>query len=209
MKIITKPLIVVIINSLIIAQIRTGPAPVKIAYLGTQITGFEEWISKELSDKMSSIFADINQDQLINSNAFLSNTNLDSFFVNIEDYNLFNDIAVQTEAEYIFAGKINNASPGSDRLMIQGTFYKYNKNSKTIIRHDILKYYNQIDSEIEKIKSDQLNSIPNINKPTSLSKASLFFGVALLVGILLFTFGTAGLDAEATGNNAGSNPTDN
>lgn len=209
MKIITKPLIAVIINSLIIAQIRTGPSQVKIAYLGTQTTGFEERISKELSDKMSSIFDGLSQDQLINSSAFLSNTTLDSFFVNIDNYSLFNDIAIQTKAEYIFAGKINNASPGSDRLMVQGAFYKYNKNSNTIIKYDILKYYNQIDSEIEKIKSDQLNSIPNINKPTSLSKASLFFGVALLVGLLLFTFGSAGLDAEATGNNAGSNPTDN
>ena len=46
--------------------------------------------------------------------------------------------------------------------MIQGTFYKYNKKSDIISKHDILRYYDQFDLEIENIKESQLNSIKNI-----------------------------------------------
>ena len=93
--------------------------------------------------------------------------------------------------------------------MIQGTFYKYNKKSDIISKHDILRYYDQFDLEIEKIKESQLKTIKNINQPASLLKAGLFFGAIAIIGILLFTFSAAGISAEGEGNSSTNPPTDN
>ena len=132
-------------------------------------------------------------------------------FVSYSDINndSFAKLSDEIDADYFFAGKIENPTTNSSRVMIQGTFYKYNKRSDIISKHDILRYYDQFDLEIEKIKESQLNTIKNINQPASLLKAGLFFGAIAILGILLFTFSAAGISAEGEGNSSTNPPTDN
>ena len=208
MNILYKLLIFILINALVSGQIRTGPAPVKIGYIGTNITGYDDWLAEELEKKILEIFSDLSQEQYINSQYFNDKFDLNTFYSDINN-DSFARLSEEINADYFFAGKISNPSTQSSRIMIQGTFYKYNKKSDIISKHDILSYYDQFDLEIEKIKESQLNTIKNINQPASLVKASLFFGAIAIIGILLFTFGVAGISAEGEGNSSTNPPTDN
>ena len=51
MNILYKLLVFILINALVLGQIRTGPAPVKIGYVGTDIAGYDDWLAGELEQK--------------------------------------------------------------------------------------------------------------------------------------------------------------
>ena len=208
MNILYKLLIFILINALISGQIRTGPSPVKIGYVGTNIAGYDNWLAEELEEKLLEIFSSLSQEQYINSQYFNDKTDVNAFYSDINN-DSFAKLSEGIDADYFFAGKINNPTTSSGRIMIQGTFYKYNKKSDIISKHDILRYYDQFDLEIEKIKESQLNTIKNINQPASLLKAGLLFGAIAIIGILLFTFSAAGISAEGEGNSSTNSPTDN
>ena len=59
MNIIYKLFVFILINALVLGQIRTGPAPVKIGYIGTKITGYDDWLAEELEQKLLEIFSDL------------------------------------------------------------------------------------------------------------------------------------------------------
>ena len=208
MNILYKLLVFILINALVLGQIRTGPAPVKIGYVGTDITGYDDWLAQELEQKLLEIFSDLSQEQYIDTQYFNEKIDVNAFYSDINN-DSFAKLSDEIDADYFFAGKIENPTTSSGRIMIQGTFYKYNKKSDIISKHDILRYYDQFDLEIEKIKESQLNTIKNINQPASLLKAGLFFGAIAIIGILLFTFSAAGISAEGEGNSSTNPPTDN
>ena len=52
MNILYKLLVFILINALVLGQIRTGPAPVKIGYVGTDIAGYDDWLAEELKEKL-------------------------------------------------------------------------------------------------------------------------------------------------------------
>ena len=208
MNIIYKLFVFILINALVLGQIRTGPSPVKIGYIGTDITGYDDWLAEELEEKLLEIFSDLSQEQYIDTQYFSEKVDIDAFFSEINN-DSFSKLSDEIDADYFFAGKIDNPASNSSRIMIQGTFYKYNKKSDIILKHDILRYYDQFDLEIENIKESQLNTIKNINQPASLLKAGLFFGAIAIIGILLFTFSAAGISAEGEGNSSTNPPTDN
>ena len=208
MNILYKLLVFILINALVLGQIRTGPAPVKIGYVGTDINGYDDWLAKELEKKLLEIFSGLSQEQYIDTQSFDEKVDVNAFYSDINN-NTFAKLSEEIDADYFFAGKIDNPTTSSGRIMIQGTFYKYNKKSDIISKHDILRYYDQFDLEIENIKESQLNTIKNINQPASLLKAGLFFGAIAILGILLFTFSAAGISAEGEGNSSTNPPTDN
>ena len=180
----------------------------KIGYVGTDITGYDDWLAEELEQKLLEIFSDLSQEQYIDTQYFNEKIDVNAFYSDINN-DSFAKLSDEIDADYFFAGKIENPTTNSSRVMIQGTFYKYNKKSDIISKHDILRYYDQFDLEIEKIKESQLNTIKNINQPASLLKAGLFFGAIAIIGILLFTFSAAGISAEGEGNSSTNPPTDN
>ena len=208
MNILYKLLVFILINALVLGQIRTGPAPVKIGYVGTDIAGYDDWLTEELKEKLLEIFSDLSQEQYIGTQYFNNKIDVNAFYSDINN-DSFAKLSDEIDADYFFAGKIENPTTNSSRVMIQGTFYKYNKKSDIISKHDILRYYDQFDLEIENIKESQLNTIKNINQPASLLKAGLFFGAIAIIGILLFTFSAAGISAEGEGNSSTNPPTDN
>ena len=57
MKILIKPLAVILVSTLLFGQIKTSQTTVKIAYSGVQIENGDPWGEEELSKKMQTIFA--------------------------------------------------------------------------------------------------------------------------------------------------------
>ena len=55
MNILNKLLVFILINALVLGQIRTGPAPVKIGYVGTETTGYDDWLTIELEENLLEI----------------------------------------------------------------------------------------------------------------------------------------------------------
>ena len=72
MNILYKLLVFILINALVLGQIRTGPAPVKIGYVGTDITGYDDWLAEELEEKLLEILI---REIILNGQIFNSNNN--------------------------------------------------------------------------------------------------------------------------------------
>ena len=65
MKIIIKPLAVILASTLLMAQIKTSQTTVKIAYAGVQIENVEPWVEEELSKELQTIFEGVNPEQFL------------------------------------------------------------------------------------------------------------------------------------------------
>ena len=65
MKILIKPLAVILVSTLLFGQIKTSQTTVKIAYAGVQIENVDPWVEEELSKKMQTIFEGVNPEQFL------------------------------------------------------------------------------------------------------------------------------------------------
>ena len=64
MKVIIRPIAILVIHSLIMAQLTTGQ-PATVAFAGVKVENVEPWVEKEFQEKMKRIFEDIDSELLI------------------------------------------------------------------------------------------------------------------------------------------------
>ena len=118
MNILYKLLVFILINALVLGQIRTGPAPVKIGYVGTDITGYDDWLAEELEQKLLEIFSDLSQEQYIDTQYFNEKIDVNAFYSDINN-DSFAKLSDEIDADYFFAGKIDNPTPNRKRFAKQ------------------------------------------------------------------------------------------
>ena len=56
MKLLIKPLALILTNCLLLAQAEIDPSTIKVAYAGIKVDNVEPWVEAELQKKLSSIF---------------------------------------------------------------------------------------------------------------------------------------------------------
>ena len=210
MKILLKPIAIILSNCLLVAQIKTGPDIVKVAYIGLQVENVDSWVKTELETKLNLIFNGLDPEQLIKPNEVnkLAKEEVESLFLDIND-NSFQKIADKTGAQYIFAGKFKNVSPDESRIMIQGDFYRYNAELKTSFRYEVLKYYERMNDEAKVIQQQMVDSIPYTPKPASLRQVFLVFGGIILIGLVFMTLSGTNVWQDGESGDGGTKPTEN
>jgi len=206
MKMIIKPLLIILASSLLFGQEKSNKPASKIAYAGVKIENVEPWVKKELSRKMESIFNGLNKDVFIPLETVetLAQSEIQELFVEVTDSNL-QKVADKTDSKYVFVGIFNNVSPDDRRIMIQGNFYRYNSELKSKFRYEVLKYYERMNDEVLVIKKQLVDSIPAATTPPSLRNMIIVFGTVLIVGIFFMTL--TGTSIFAEGGNSGGLPT--
>ena len=213
MKILIKPIAIILINTILLAQakiVSSSGKPVKVAYAGIKIENMESWAEAELQNKFKSIFSGLNPSQVILSEEVnkIAKAQVDSLFLDMIDIKSFQSLAEKTGAQYVFVGKFKNVSPDESRIMVQGDFYRYNAALKSSFRYEVLKYYERMNDETEVIKKQLVDSIPNAAKPASARQLLIVFGVILLAGFLFMSLTGTDVWAEGDGQ-GGEQPTEN
>ncbi len=205
MKVIIRPIAILVAHSLIMAQLTTGQ-PATVAFAGVKVENVEPWVEKEFQEKMKRIFEDIDSELLILPETVqsMAGSQVDSLFSDISDPS-FRRVADQLEAKYVFAGKFKNVSPDNQRIMIQGDFYRYNAQLNTSFRYEVLKYYERMNDETKVIKTQLVDSLPAVSKPASFKQIAMVFGTVILVGILFMSITGTKVWGESTGG-GGSGP---
>ena len=56
MKKVIKPFAIILSNCLLMAQVKTVPNQVKVAYIGIQVENVESWVKSELETKLNANF---------------------------------------------------------------------------------------------------------------------------------------------------------
>ncbi|MEA1880993.1 MAG: hypothetical protein U9N31_01110 [Candidatus Marinimicrobia bacterium] len=212
MKILLKPIAVILANTILLAQakvVNSADKQAKIAYAGIQVENMEPWAEAELKIKLKSIFNEVIPAQIIHAEDVysLAKVQVDSLFMDLNDARL-QRVADQTGAQYVFAGKFKNVSPDESRIMIQGDFYRYNAQLKSSYRYEVLKYYERMGNEATVIQNQMVDSIPSAANPASLKQVAMVFGTILLIGILFMSLTGTNIWAEGNGN-GGQPPTEN
>lgn len=208
MKIFIKPLVLILVNTILLAQVgnvgRTNKT-LKVAYAGIQVVNVEPWAEQELNKIMDAIFIELNPSQLILIDEVqrLAAPQVDSLFLDMTDVR-FQQVAEKTGAIYIFAGKFKNVSPDESRIMIQGDFYRYNANLKSSYRYEILKYYERMNTEAAVIQKQLVDSIPSVTNPPTIKQVVYVFGGIILLGFLLMSL--TGMNVWSEGGNGGNGP---
>jgi len=210
MKKVIKPFAIILSNCLLLAQIKTGPDIVKVAYIGLQVENVDSWVKTEFETKLNVIFNGLDPEQLIKPNEVnkLAKEEVESLFLDIND-NSFQKIADKTGAQYIFAGKFKNVSPDESRIMIQGDFYRYNAQLKTSFRYEVLKYYERMNDEAKVIQQQMVDSIPYTPKPASLRQVSLVFGGIILICLIFMTLSGTNVWQDGESGGGDTKPTEN
>ena len=206
MKMIIKPLLIILASSLLFGQEKSNKPASKIAYAGIKIENVEPWVKKELSRKMESIFNGLNKDVFIPLETVetLAQSEVQELFVEVTDSSL-QKVADKTDSKYVFVGIFNNVSPDDRRIMIQGNFYRYNSQLKSKFRYEVLKYYERMNDEALVIKKQLVDSIPATSTPPTLRNMVIVFGTVLLLGIFFMTL--TGTSVFAEGGDSGGLPT--
>ena len=201
MKILLKPLAVILVSTLLFGQIKTSQTTVKIAYAGVQIENVDPWVEEELSKKMQTIFEGVNPEQFLPLNKVqdLAQSEINELFSAISDSN-FQKVADKAGAKYVFAGKFKNVSPDERRIMVQGEFYRYNAEVKSKFRYEVLKYYERMGDEATIIKKQLVDSIPATANPATFRQVGLLFGLVLLMGLFFMTLSGTSVGGEAGGD---------
>ncbi len=209
MKKVIKPFAIILSNCLLMAQVKTVPDQVKVAYIGIQVENVESWVKSELETKLNAIFNGLDPEKLIKSDEVnkLAKEEIETLFIEINDQN-FQKIADKTGARYIFAGKFKNVSPDESRIMIQGDFYRYNAQLKSSYRYEVLKYYERMGSEATVIQHQLVDTIPSTANPPSFKQVAMVFGAILLVGVLFMSLTGTNIWSEGSGGNM-PQPTEN
>ena len=209
MKKVIKPFAIILSNCLLMAQVKTVPNQVKVAYIGIQVENVESWVKSELETKLNAIFNGLDPEKLIKSDEVnkLAKEEIETLFIEINDQN-FQKIADKTGARYIFAGKFKNVSPDESRIMIQGDFYRYNAQLKSSYRYEVLKYYERMGSEATVIQHQLVDTIPSTANPPSFKQVAMVFGAILLVGVLFMSLTGTAVWSEGDGGNVPP-PTEN
>ncbi|MBC8345315.1 MAG: hypothetical protein ISR82_01650 [Candidatus Marinimicrobia bacterium] len=208
MKIFIKPLVLILVNTILLAQVgnvgRTNKT-LKVAYAGIQVVNVEPWAEQELNKIMDAIFIELNPSQLILIDEVqrLAAPQVDSLFLDMTDVR-FQQVAEKTGAIYIFAGKFKNVSPDESRIMIQGDFYRYNANLKSSYRYEVLKYYERMNTEAAVIQKQLVDSIPSVTNPPTIKQVVYVFGGIILLGFLLMSL--TGMNVWSEGGNGGNGP---
>ena len=213
MKILIKPIAIILINTILLAQakiVSSSGKPVKVAYAGIKIENMESWAEAELQNKFKSIFSGLNSSQVILSEEVnkIAKAQVDSLFLDMIDIKSFQNLAEKTGAQYVFVGEFKNVSPDESRIMVQGNFYRYNAALKSSFRYEVLKYYERMNDETAVIKKQLVDSIPNAAKPASARQLLIVFGVILLAGFLFMSLTGTDVWAEG-GGQGGPQPTEN
>jgi len=210
MKIIIKPLAIILTSTLLLCQIKTGQSTTKIAYAGIQIDNVEPWVKEDLIKKMGSIFEGINPDQFISTQTVQNSaqSELNQLFMEFSDSS-FQKIADKTGAKYVFAGKFKNVSPDDRRIMIQGEFYRYNAELKSKFRYEVLKYYERMNDEATIIKKQLVDSIPATASPATFKQVGILFGLILVIGLLFMSMAGTSVWGEGSGASGLPSPTEN
>ncbi len=213
MKILIKPIAIILINTILLAQakiVSSSGKPIKVAYAGIKIENMESWAEAELQNKFKSIFSGLNPSQVILNEEVnkIAKAQVDSLFLDMIDIKSFQSLAEKTGAQYVFVGKFKNVSPDESRIMVQGDFYRYNAALKSSFRYEVLKYYERMNDETEVIKKQLVDSIPNAAKPASARQLLIVFGVILLAGFLFMSLTGTDVWAEGDGQ-GGEQPTEN
>ena len=213
MKILIKPIAIILINTILLAQakiVSTSGKPIKVAYAGVKIENMESWAEAELQNKFKSIFNGLNPSQVILSEEVnkIAKAQSDSLFLDMIDIKSFQNLAEKTGAQYVFVGKFKNVSPDESRIMVQGDFYRYNAALKSSFRYEVLKYYERMNDETAVIKKQLVDSIPNAAKPASARQLLIVFSVILLAGFLFMSLTGTDVWAEGDGQ-GGPQPTEN
>ena len=192
------------------AQVKTVPDQVKVAYIGIQVENVESWVKSELETKLNAIFNGLDPEKLIKSDEVnkLAKEEIETLFIEINDQN-FQKIADKTGARYIFAGKFKNVSPDKSRIMIQGDFYRYNAQLKSSFRYEVLKYYERMNDEVKVIQQQMVDSIPYSPKPASFRQITFVFGGILLLGLAFMTLTGTNVWIDGEGGGEGTKPTEN
>ena len=213
MKILIKPIAIILINTILLAQakiVSSSGKPIKVAYAGIKIENMESWAEAELQNKFKSIFSGLNSSQVILSEEVnkIAKAQVDSLFLDMIDIKSFQSLAEKTGAQYVFVGKFKNVSPDESRIMVQGDFYRYNAALKSSFRYEVLKYYERMNDETAVIKKQLVDSIPNAAKPASARQLLIVFSVILLAGFLFMSLTGTDVWAEGDGQ-GGPQPTEN
>ncbi len=89
------------------AQVKTVPDQVKVAYIGIQVENVESWVKSELETKLNAIFNGLDPEKLIKSDEVnkLAKEEIETLFIEINDQN-FQKIADKTGGKIYFCGKI-------------------------------------------------------------------------------------------------------
>ena len=94
MKILIKPIAIILINTILLAQakiVSTSGKPIKVAYAGVKIENMESWAEAELQNKFKSIFNGLNPSQVILSEEVnkIAKAQGDSLFLDMIDIKSF------------------------------------------------------------------------------------------------------------------------
>ena len=210
MKKVIKPFAIILSNCLLMAQVKTVPDQVKVAYIGIQVENVESWVKSELETKLNAIFNGLDPEKLIKPNEVnkLAKEEIETLFIEINDQN-FQKIADKTGARYIFAGKFKNVSPDKSRIMIQGDFYRYNAQLKSSFRYEVLKYYERMNDEVKVIQQQMVDSMPYAPKPASLKQVTFVFTGIILIGLVFMTLTGTNVWQNGEGSGEGTKPTEN
>ena len=206
MKIIIKPLVIILTSCVLFAQEKSTEPTSKIAFAGIQIENVEPWVETELTKKMNSIFDGLSKDIFVplQSVETLAQSEIQELFSEVTDSS-FQKVADKTGAKYVFVGIFNNVSPDDRRIMVQGNFYRYNSQLKSKFRYEVLKYYERMNDEALVIKKQLVDSIPATSTPPTLRNMVIVFGTVLLLGIFFMTL--TGTSVFAEGGDSGGLPT--
>ena len=210
MKILIKPLAVILVSTLLFGQIKTSQTTVKIAYAGVQIENVDPWVEEELSKKMQTIFEGENPEQFLplKKDQDLAQSEINELFSAITDSN-FQKVADKAGAKYVFAGKFKNVSPDERRIMVQGEFYRYNAEVKSKFRYEVLKYYERMGDEATIIKKQLVDSIPATANPATFRQVGLLFGLILVMGLFFMSLSGTSVWGEGGGDTGLPTPTEN
>ncbi|MDP7037483.1 MAG: hypothetical protein QF453_06090, partial [Candidatus Marinimicrobia bacterium] len=197
-------------NCLLMAQVKTVPDQVKVAYIGIQVKNVESWVKSELETKLNAIFNSLDPEKLIKSDEVnkLAKEEIETLFIEINDQ-YFQKIADKTGARYIFAGKFKNVSPDKSRIMIQGDFYRYNAQLKSSFRYEVLKYYERMNDEVKVIQQQMVDSMPYAPKPASLKQVTFVFTGIILIGLVFMTLTGTSIWQNGEGSGEGTKPPEN
>ena len=204
MKLLIKPLALILTNCLLLAQVKMDPGTIKVAYAGIKVDNVEPWVEAELQKKLSSIFDGLRPGlvmtpELVKERASVQ---VDSLFMGISN-DAFQRVADETGTQYVYMGKFKNVSPDNRRIMIQGEFYRYNALLKSSFRYEVLKYYERMNDEAKVIQTQLVDSIPAAANPPSLTQVGLVFGMILLIGVLFMSLTGTKVWGEGPGNGGG------
>jgi len=134
----------------------------KVAFLGLEFENLPESIQNDITDQLHRMLTRESSLQVLGEDELKdmlpANSNGINYYRNPGEKSL-SELALKLDVDYIYGGYLSNNNRSSDRVLLVGEFYRYDRASNLRHKFEVLKYYEDLNGELTEFQAEFVRSI--------------------------------------------------